>query len=77
MKGIAIEHVRHKDEMQAVLSDMSQRRTHWISAIERAKIQRGSRKATHVPGMRADYAANTVPSRQEWQVQLEEEAADV
>ena len=62
--------------MPGVLPDMSKGTAHWISAIERAKIQRGSRKAAHVPGMRADHAANTVPSWQEWPVRFEE-ATDV
>ena len=48
--------------MQGVLPEAAKGKAQWLFGKEPAELHRGSCEANHVPGMRAEFAANAVPS---------------
>jgi len=60
---LAVPHgFENEDHVQGVLPDPAQGKALWLFGKEPAELHRGSREANHVPGMRAELAANAVPS---------------
>ena len=51
-----------EDQVQGVLPGATDGKALWLFGKEPAELHRGSCEANHVPGMRADVAANAVPS---------------
>ena len=61
--GLASSHEKGRaHEVQGVLPEATSRKTHGLYGKERAEFHRGCCKTNQVPGVRADLAANAVPS---------------
>ena len=61
--GLASSHAEgHEHEVQGVLPETAKGKAQWLYGSEREEIHRGSCKTDHLPGLRAGFAANAVPS---------------